>query len=207
MLLIVSVNKRLLYNTIHKNRDIAKVWVRNQGIFWENFRTAQSLPFSPSHPFLSPFPPFPLLSSPLLPYTSHPSYAMRWPCHCIECQLYVISPTLSNILYSTKPHFRLRPCPEVLFFHVFWQEAKFIKYTDGLRNMLSNYHRVLSSLDNAEVGDTSSELWHNRLVEYLCSRHRMYIFFVTDIKYSTTIFADMVRGGRGRENKYCVAGK
>jgi len=27
-----------------------------------------------------------------------------------------------------------------------------MKYADGLRNMLASYHKVLSSLDDAEVG-------------------------------------------------------
>ena len=33
-----------------------------------------------------------------------------------------------------------------------FQEEKYIKYVDGLKNMLKRYHAVITSLDSAEVG-------------------------------------------------------
>ena len=43
--------------------------------------------------------------------------------------------------------------------HELLQEEKFIKYADGMRNMLENYYKVLSSLDDAEVGNVAKSVF------------------------------------------------
>jgi len=61
--------------------------------------------------------------------------------YCIGLCIYHIFALISY----TKGNYRLN---DLL---ILKQEEKFIKYADGLRNMLASYHKVLSSLDSAEV--------------------------------------------------------
>ena len=60
-------------------------------------------------------------------------------------------PQLAEIITETKYMEQLGfPVPE-LARNVALQEEKYIKYVDGLRHMITRYHTVLASLDNAEV--------------------------------------------------------
>ena len=61
-------------------------------------------------------------------------------------------PALAEIITETKYMEQLGFSVPELARNVALQEEKYIKYVDGLKNMLSRYHLVLKSLDNAEVG-------------------------------------------------------
>lgn len=70
----------------------------------------------------------------------------------------------------------------MLILYLFLQEEKFIKHVDGLKQMLAQYHAVLSSLNLPEV----RLLWNKELFITLrktCWISAIYVFFFNYIAY------------------------
>lgn len=67
-------------------------------------------------------------------------------------------PEITEILTETKMMENLGFSVPEIARNVALQEDKYIQYVDGLKAMLRRYHKVLHSLDHAEVGQLKNML-------------------------------------------------